>query len=455
MTFIASAESKSRSRPQARLAAGDPIAVARSRMERLGLWRAGQHMGRRWATGCVALEVTQRCNLDCTLCYLSESSQALKDVPIEELFRRLGIIRERFGPGTDVQITGGEPTLRPAGELAAIVRRALALGLRPALFTNGILATRALLASLCEAGLEEVAFHVDRTQLRKGYRTEEDLNALRAEYIARARGLPLALYFNTTVFDDNLDEIADVVRFFLRQADAVRLASFQLQAETGRGVLGGRGVRLGKQAVIDRIRRGAGAPLNFDAFDIGHPRCNRYAMALVANGRAHELLDDVALARRVLQATAELRIERTAPVRVVAAIACALLRHPGTLAGGAIWLVRKLWRMRTDLLASRGRVHKLSFFIHDFMDACALDNERVEACSFLVATGEEPLSMCLHNARRELHLLKPVALQRAQAVRWWDPVSGSLHAAPPRVAAPALGRKTARGRAKRRLQAAP
>ena len=32
-----------------------------------------QVLGRRSTVGCVALEITQRCNLDCTLCYLSEA----------------------------------------------------------------------------------------------------------------------------------------------------------------------------------------------------------------------------------------------------------------------------------------------------------------------------------------------------------------------------------------------
>lgn len=38
--------------------------------------------------------------------------------------------------------------------------------------------------------------------------------------------------------------------------------------------------------------------------------------------------------------------------------------------------------MRRDLLAARGRVHKLSFFVQNFMDASALDPERIHACSF-------------------------------------------------------------------------
>ncbi len=442
------------SRPTAPPAGTDPLQLARRRMAALGLWHGGQHMGRRWAIGCVALEITQRCNLDCTLCYLSETSEALRDVPLDELFRRLEAIRRQYGPGTDVQITGGEPTLRRRDELIALVRRARALDLRPALFTNGIRATRALLEALCEAGLVDVAFHVDLTQQRKGYRSEAELNEVRAAYVERARGLPLAVYFNTTVFDGNLDQVPDVVRFFVRHADVVRLASFQLQAETGRGVLGRRGGCVGKEAVMALIRAAAGSALRFDAFDIGHPRCNRYAMALVANGRVYDLLEDAEFARRVLRASAGLRIERLAPARTLAALCAKLLGSPRLAPAALAWLARRLWRMKADLLASRGRAYKLSFFIHDFMDACALERERIEACSFMVATAEGPLSMCLHNARRDLHLLKPVAVRGANAVRWWDPASGRLHDAPPPPRAPQLTRKTARGRAKMKLEAA-
>lgn len=433
----------------------DSRAAARSRMRNLGLWHDGQHMGRRWAVGCVAVEVTQRCNLDCTLCYLSESSEALHDLPLEEIFRRLRAVRDCYGPGVDIQITGGEPTLRSRDELVAVVRYARALDLRPALFTNGIRATRPLLESLSGAGLVDVAFHVDMTQLRKGFRFEAELNAVRAEYIERARGLPLAVYFNTTIFDGNLDEIEDVVRFFVANADVVRLASFQLQADTGRGVHGRRGAGLGTDAVIARIRAGTGTSVRFDAFDFGHPACNRYAMTLVANRRVHDLLDDPGMARRVLEATADLGIERTAPWRAAVSLALKVLRTPRLVSPALAWAARKLWRMKGDLLSSRGRAHKLSFFIHDFMDACDLAHERIAACAFMVASADGPISMCLHNAERDAHLLTPARIDDTHAVRWWNPVSGRLQDKPLPPRAPVLTRKTARGRAKIRIEAAP
>ena len=142
-----------------------------------GQWTASQFMGRRWPIGCVALEITQRCNLDCTACYLSEHSEAVKDLPLAEVYRRIDSIFDHYGPGTDVQVTGGDPTLRRRDELVAIVRRIRDKGMRPTLFTNGIRARRDLLHELADAGLVDVAFHVDMTQQRRGYASESALNA--------------------------------------------------------------------------------------------------------------------------------------------------------------------------------------------------------------------------------------------------------------------------------------
>ncbi|WP_346992914.1 radical SAM protein [Alteromonas gracilis] len=206
--------------------------------------RMGEHftpnqlLGRTHTIGCVAVEITQKCNLDCTLCYLSEHSQAVRDIPIQEVFQRLDNILLHYGPGTSVQITGGDPTLRKHSELIDIVAYANKLGLHTALFTNGIEASRALLRKLAKAGLNDVAFHVDTTQERKGYDDERSLNAIREEYIARAKGLGLMVIFNTTVHNGNFGELPMLVDFFVRHADSVSFASLQLQAETGRGEWG-------------------------------------------------------------------------------------------------------------------------------------------------------------------------------------------------------------------------
>lgn len=412
-------------------------------------------MGRSWPIGCVALEITQRCNLDCTLCYLSESSEAIKDLPLEEVYRRIDEIRSRYGRDTNVQITGGEPTLRPRAELIAIVRRVIASGLRPALFTNGMRATRELLRALCDAGLGEVAFHVDTTQQRKGHASEAALNAVRDEYIDRARGLPLAVYFNTTVHDGNFAEMPALVRFFIGRSDVVRLASFQLQADTGRGVLRAREDAITPESMVKKIKAATGVDLDFDAVRVGHARCNRYAVALIANGKAHDALDHREFVARFIAETAALRLDRVRWSRSLPPLILHAVRRPAFLLHSVAWVARKAWRMRHDLLAARGRVRKLSFFVHNFMDACELEQERLDACVFAAATSEGPVSMCLHNARRDSELLKPLAVPRGARIGFWNPLTGAIEDRPPLRLAVQLSRKTARGRARARLCSFP
>ena len=96
-------------------APGGPQPVAggslRHALQRHGVWNPLQLAGRYGQVGCVALEITQRCNLDCELCYLSEHSEAVRDLPLQEIFRRIDMIRRHYGPGTNVQVTGGDPTI--------------------------------------------------------------------------------------------------------------------------------------------------------------------------------------------------------------------------------------------------------------------------------------------------------------------------------------------------------
>jgi tetraether lipid synthase len=71
-------------------------------------------------------------------------------------------------------------------------------------------------------------------------------------------------------------------------------------------------------------------------------------------------------------------------------------------------------------------VNKLSFVIHDFMDACRLERDRVDACAFMAMTQRGPISMCLHNAKRNAFIFASVRLSGPQGDRFWNPVSGEL-----------------------------
>jgi tetraether lipid synthase len=166
------------------------------------------------------------------------------------------------------------------------------------------------------------------------------------------------------------------------------------------------------------------------------------------------LLDDKALFNRILAQTAQLQFDRQRRSAAVRTFVRGIRKNPRLTLRAALWLIRKLWRAKADLFRARGRVDKLSFFIHNFMDACSLESDRIDACIFSAATGEGPISMCLHNAKRDAFVLHRVRLNGA-GDRFWDPLSGQITPEPIRIhPAIDLGHKLAKGRLKRALAGA-
>jgi len=389
----------------------DMLANTRERMGEH--YTANQVLGRTQTIGCVAVEVTQRCNLDCTLCYLSEHSQSVSDIPIEEVFKRLDDVLTHYGKGTHVQITGGDPTLRKHSELIEIVRYASELGLYPALFTNGIAATRKLLSQLAGVGLQDVAFHVDTTQRRAGYETEMDLNAIRKDYIARAQGLGLMVVFNTTVHEGNFHHIPNLVRFFIGQSAEIGLVSFQLQAETGRGEWGSRDVLITQKSMKKQIEAGTARTLPWGVVDFGHPDCHSYMPTTVVNNKVFPVIGQRNLFGQFLSTFEHIRADRHVPVyQVMIDYGMTLLKQPRTWWPALSYLAGQIKQMGKHLVLGRGQVHKLSFFMQNFMDANELAQERVHACSFMVMTAEGPVSMCEHNAKRDDFILTPFTVEK-------------------------------------------
>ena len=244
---------------------------------------------------------------------------------------------------------------------------------------------------------------------------------MRSQYIERARGLPLSVFFNTTVHAGNFVDIPALTAFFIGNADVVRFASFQLQAETGRGVLGARAEAIDNHSVAARLQRGAGTALRFNVLQAGHSECNRSAVLLAIGGRVYDAFEDEAFVARFMRETAHLRIDRGTPWRALRCLLGAVLRRPALGLATLHWAARVAWKARRDLIAARGRVHKLTRFTHNFMDACSLDRERIDACVFMAITHDGPIAMCAYNAQRDRWLLQP--LRSAEGL--WQPLSGT------------------------------
>ena len=68
---------------------------------------------------CVLLEVTQRCNLNCPICFASAGETVGEDISLEALGEQMDFLMEHGGP-FNLQLSGGEPTMRE--DLPEIIR---------------------------------------------------------------------------------------------------------------------------------------------------------------------------------------------------------------------------------------------------------------------------------------------------------------------------------------------
>jgi len=116
---------------------------------------------------------------------------------------------------------------------AEVLRAAMALiaerGLKPILNTNGLALNKALLKEMKRAGLKGLTLHIDSKQTRPHWRgkTEVELNELRLDYaqmIAEVGGLSCA--FNSTVYEDTLESVPDIVAWGEKHIDIVQVLVF-------------------------------------------------------------------------------------------------------------------------------------------------------------------------------------------------------------------------------------
>src|SRR3954451_6759215 len=259
----------------------------------------GQGLGQK-ATGCGAtIGVQPRCDFACTGCYLGHEANQIPGLPTAAILRKLNEMRRRLGPKSNVQVTDGEVTLRPVEELTEILRYARSIGIVPMVMTHGDNLRRrpGLLERLMtEGGLTEVSIHVDITQRgRDGYKapkSELELMPLRDEFAAMIRearrrtGRPLRAAMTLTVTQDNLPQIADVVRWLVRNRDAFGLVSFQPLAQVGRTRRDEEGVEAGELwREIGRATADFGLELpampGTGPLSFGHPDCTRFVPLVV------------------------------------------------------------------------------------------------------------------------------------------------------------------------------
>ena len=133
-----------------------------------------------------------------------------------------------------------------------------------------------------------------------------------------------------------------------------------------------------------------------------------------------------------------------------------MLKHSHLILPGIKFVAKQGWKMKWDLIKSGFKVNKISFFIHNFMDACKLETDRIEGCVFMVATKDGPLSMCMHNAKRDEYILAPLTMKSEKGEKIWNPMTGAFDPIPEgtvfQMDPTLLPMKHAKGRVKKMLK---
>ena len=186
-------------------------------------------------TCCVLLEVTQRCNIQCPICFAS-AAEGSSDPDLGEIEAWLRLLLAH-GSKVNIQLSGGEPTVRD--DLPQVVKLARSLGFDfVQLNTNGIrLAKEAGYAQgLAEAGLDCVFLQFDgvNDEVYRRIRGARllDIKTKAIERCAEA-GLGVVLV-PTLVPGVNVGEVGNIINFALARVPAVRAVHFQPISYFGR-----------------------------------------------------------------------------------------------------------------------------------------------------------------------------------------------------------------------------
>lgn len=186
---------------------------------------------------CVAnVDITGRCNLNCTICF-ADSNTSLYEPGLEEVTAMLKRLRAtRPAPCTTVQYTGGEPTVHP--RFFDIVRTSKRLGFTHIqVATNGVkFADPEFAMKAREAGLQYLYLQMDGVtdgvfeKIRGRRLLETKLKVIES---ARKAGLRI-IFVPTVIRGVNDHQLGDLIRLAFDNLDVLTGISIQPIVFTGR-----------------------------------------------------------------------------------------------------------------------------------------------------------------------------------------------------------------------------
>lgn len=311
------------------------------------------------------IEVTQKCNLHCPVCFMS-AEDGEGDPSIDEIGAMYDAIAEAVGIDGAVQLTGGEPTCRDdLPEIIALGRKKGFWGIE--VNTNGlVIAGRdGYLEELVAAGLTGVYLSFDGLTGDVYESTcGADILKVKLKVVERCREAGIQCVLAATVVSGlNDGQLGDMLRFSLENSDVVAGLALQPAFTSGR-FEADRVIPLTMGDVIFQLAEqsdGLLEPRDIWPLGCSHPLCDTGTFLVKDDASTHE--------SGFYPATRNLTREAY------------LDGYNPDSPQGSVFL---------DILEKQGVVVKtgLSLIIMNYMDAASMDTQRLRECSMMVTVPD-------------------------------------------------------------------
>lgn len=350
------------------------------------------------------LEITQRCNLHCPVCFADSGDTGTADPDLETIESWYRSVRHACGDHIAVQLSGGEPTVRQdLPEIIAAGRRHGFSFLQ--LNTNGLRVAKDpnYARQLKEAGLATMFLQFDGTDdtIYRKLRGR-DLLEIKLRAIDHAVAARLGVVLVPTIVPRvNTQNIGDILRFGLERSPGVRGVHFQPISYFGRFPYPPSDEdRITLPEILQAIERQSGGDMRVDHFappGCEHSLCSFHGnFVSLPDGRLHALTDPsssccckpIVAAEGARKSTAFLTRQWAAPES-----ATEQKKKTGTEACGCEPAASDL-----DDFLQRVKTHTFAVSAMAFQDAWNVDLERTRNCCIhVVAPDGRLVPFCLYN----------------------------------------------------------
>ena len=352
--------------------------------------------------GLAILEITERCNLTCPMCY-AYSSPSERDYSLEEIETRLDQLIAIEGKGISLQLSGGEPSVRKDLDQIAALVKGKGFG-HLEMVSNGIRLAREpdFAEKLVSWGFTSVYLQFDSTRPADIVKFRgEDLWDVRVKAIAALERVKLPSTLAVSLQDGiNSDQVQQIIDFAWQHPDTVCAIAFQAATPFGRFEVGSeqtiqpRKLRMPEILTLIEEQAGIAQDLFFPVGE-GSPLCNAFTLLKYTKDGYKPLAPNF-----TLQEFMEVMGPRpNMTLRMLTRGRSAVLPQIVTNIGGSLKLLKTLWpHIGTDPSFWTNR-KTLTLFVKPFMDESDIDMSRVERCCFHNASPRGVMSFCALNAR--------------------------------------------------------